>query len=441
MGTYTHYDNYDGSDVSASVTSVAYSPSGRLASVGIRRQSSSTEVSIRFWDNYNYSTVIVSDHTWADNPKICFSPDGQHLAISAGRGHVLRLSDNTFVHSFGAEVNINRAALSPDGAWLATSGQSEVRLWDVASGNLVFSLAEGASDIAISPNGQYLATAGSRGIKLRRASDGSLIRTLYAPWVQRVAFSPNGLYLAAATSSAVQLWRIDGLLMRTLDTYPLNTNAIAFSPDGQLLMAVGNQIQIWRLMDGTRLRTITLDGWIRCGVFSPDGQYIAVGDKISDSQSSRQFGRVHVWRVADGSLYRTFSAHVDGVNGVAFSSDGRFLISASDDATISISQLSDGALMQIYDQDTASGVTSLATAPRAHPLFAYTRGDGTLVVARYRIWGDIDGDGCVNDNDLMQILFAFGQTVDGDAPEDISRDGVVDDLDLLLMLLYFGSGC
>ncbi len=446
MRTYAHHDSSSGSD--ASVTSVAYSPSGRLASVGVRGQSSDTEVSIRFWDDYNYSTVIVSDRTHSD-ARICFSPDGQHLAISAGRGHVLRLSDNAFVHSFGAEARSARAALSPDGAWLATSGQSEVRLWDVASGNLVFSLAEGASDLAFSPNGQYLATAGSGGTKLRRASDGSLIRTLYAPSVERVAFSPNSLYLAAATSYAVQLWRIDGLLMRTLDTYPMSARVVAFSPDGQLLMAAGiasyspyqSQVQIWRLMDGTRLRTITLDSQILCGAFSPDGQYIAVGDKIGDSQSSRRFGHVHVWRVADGSLYRTFSAHMDGVNGVAFSSDGRFLISASDDATISISQLSDGALMQIYDQDTASGVTSLTTAPRAHPLFAYTRGDGTLVVARYRIWGDIDGDGCVNDNDMLQMLFAFGQTVDGDAPEDISRDGVVDDLDLLLLLLYFGSGC
>jgi hypothetical protein len=52
---------------------------------------------------------------------------------------------------------------------------------------------------------------------------------------------------------------------------------------------------------------------------------------------------------------------------------------------------------------------------------------------------DVDGDGCVDDSDLLAVLFAFGST--GSSPADISCDGVVDDSDLLAVLFAFGAGC
>jgi hypothetical protein len=55
------------------------------------------------------------------------------------------------------------------------------------------------------------------------------------------------------------------------------------------------------------------------------------------------------------------------------------------------------------------------------------------------IAGDVDDNGCVDDSDLLAVLFAFGQT--GDRPEDLNMDGVVDDADLLEVLFHFGTGC
>jgi hypothetical protein len=54
--------------------------------------------------------------------------------------------------------------------------------------------------------------------------------------------------------------------------------------------------------------------------------------------------------------------------------------------------------------------------------------------------GDVNLDGCVDDADLLQVLFAFGRTGAG-LPEDINCDQVVDDADLLQVLFSFGSGC
>jgi len=52
--------------------------------------------------------------------------------------------------------------------------------------------------------------------------------------------------------------------------------------------------------------------------------------------------------------------------------------------------------------------------------------------------GDVDGSGCVNDLDLLAVLFAFGSS---EGPEDTNCDGIVNDLDLLEVLFNFGSGC
>ena len=53
--------------------------------------------------------------------------------------------------------------------------------------------------------------------------------------------------------------------------------------------------------------------------------------------------------------------------------------------------------------------------------------------------GDVDGNGCVDDADLLSVLFAFGSSEC--SPADVNGDGIVDDADLLTVLFNFGSGC
>lgn len=53
--------------------------------------------------------------------------------------------------------------------------------------------------------------------------------------------------------------------------------------------------------------------------------------------------------------------------------------------------------------------------------------------------GDVNLDGCVDDEDLLTVLFSLGAT--GSTPEDVNGDGVVDDLDLLVILFNLGDGC
>ncbi|MCX7993073.1 MAG: hypothetical protein N2651_05345, partial [Fimbriimonadales bacterium] len=52
--------------------------------------------------------------------------------------------------------------------------------------------------------------------------------------------------------------------------------------------------------------------------------------------------------------------------------------------------------------------------------------------------GDADDNGCVDDTDLLMVLFNFGGN---HAQADLNRDGTVDDADLLEVLFNFGEGC
>ncbi len=63
-----------------------------------------------------------------------------------------------------------------------------------------------------------------------------------------------------------------------------------------------------------------------------------------------------------------------------------------------------------------------------------------VAAVKYAPSGDLDGNGCVDDADLLQALFAFGQQ-SADLAADINGDGVVDDADLLSVLFAFGQGC
>lgn len=70
----------------------------------------------------------------------------------------------------------------------------------------------------------------------------------------------------------------------------------------------------------------------------------------------------------------------------------------------------------------------------------YSPNPGNFRIQDTRRAGDVNADGCVNDQDLLQVLLNFGATSVGRL-EDLNRDGTVNDADLLIVLLNFGVGC
>jgi hypothetical protein len=86
-----------------------------------------------------------------------------------------------------------------------------------------------------------------------------------------------------------------------------------------------------------------------------------------------------------------------------------------------------------YGQDPTLNASSRTTSS-----LRYTNITDVRVIAQVGPEGDVNGDGCVDDADLLIVLFNFGNA---GGQGDVNRDNIVDDADLLIVLFNFGAGC
>jgi len=80
---------------------------------------------------------------------------------------------------------------------------------------------------------------------------------------------------------------------------------------------------------------------VRSVAFSPDGKQIL---------SSSDDGTVKLWDIASGREIRTFLGHTEGVNSVAFSSDGKQVLSGSDDTTVKLWDVASGREIRTFEE-------------------------------------------------------------------------------------------
>jgi WD40 repeat protein len=148
--------------------------------------------------------------------------------------------------------------------------------------------------------------------------------------VNAVAFSPDGQLLATASSDCTaRVWDpVTGRHLRTLTGHNDPVRGVAFSPDGQLLATASDDstARVWDPATGKHLNTLTGHTKTVIAVaFSPDGRLAATA---SGDYTAR------VWDSAAGKHLNTLTGHTSTVWGLAFSPDGRLLATASFDLTV-----------------------------------------------------------------------------------------------------------
>ncbi len=79
----------------------------------------------------------------------------------------------------------------------------------------------------------------------------------------------------------------------------------------------------------------------------------------------------------------------------------------------------------------------LAASGWEEVIFIHTYGSGQPATCNL---ADVNLDGVVDDADLLQVLFAFGNAAPS-ANVDVNLDGRMDDAGLLSVLFAFGSAC
>ncbi|KAK3943402.1 WD40 repeat-like protein [Diplogelasinospora grovesii] len=176
--------------------------------------------------------------------------------------------------------------------------------------------------------------------------EASIIRRLYIHQL------PKWIVRAPA------LWDDWSVHLQTL-SHPSMVRAIAFSPDGRLIVSGSDDstVRVWDAATGAERRVLkghsrgVLRGhWrgVTAVAFSPDGRLIVSAG--SDDST------VRVWDAATGAERRVLKGHSRGVlrghwrgvTAVAFSPDGRLIVSAgSDDSTVRVWDAATGAERQL----------------------------------------------------------------------------------------------
>ena len=149
----------------------------------------------------------------------------------------------------------------------------------------------------------------------------------------------------------------------------------AFSPDGTLVALGGlrDEIPLYEMKTGKqvkRLKAPRLAFAVSKLAFSPDGRTLVSGDWVS--------GTVHLWELATGQHFHQYVGHKGRVRDLAFSADSSLLLTASEDTT---------AL--VWD------MTGRLTAAKAAPLSAME------LEAR---WADLAGEDAVRAQSAVRKL-------------------------------------
>nr|VFK14709.1 MAG: WD domain-containing protein, G-beta repeat-containing protein [Candidatus Kentron sp. LFY] len=134
-------------------------------------------------------------------------------------------------------------------------------------------------------------------------------------------------------------------------------DCLRFSPDGRRLLSGGshdNTLKLWDVASGEEIRTFRgHSDKVNSVAFSPDGRTVLSGSH------DRTLKR---WDVASGEEMRTFRGHDQGVSSVAFSPDGRTVLSGSWDNTLKLWDVASGEEMRTF-RGHDQGIWSVAFSP------------------------------------------------------------------------------
>jgi len=268
-------------------------------------------------------------------------------------------------HEFGVES----LAISPDGSWLASSGGDRmVKIWNVEhEPKLLQSLPCGAlaKAVAVSPDGRRVVAGTDAGTLLAWSATGETLwtRAIDPYRLNDVEFSPDGAWVAVAgEGNNVQVLRADtGEFVRAFEDLKLNAFAVAFSRDGnQLVTSTADGARVWDVRTGQVLPGF--QHWMTSGpamAVSNSGLLATGGhDRV-----------VQLWDTYTGRRLAKFAAHHDLVSGVAFTPDGRQVVSASLDGTVRVFDVSEALeLRERWAKVSFEWPTSLALPPGGnHP--------------------------------------------------------------------------
>jgi WD40 repeat protein len=291
---------------------------------------------------------------------IAFRPDKPQVA--AGRGNQVTIYDaatGALVRTLSAEgllAAVDSLAFSPNGKLVAAGTFQEVILWDADSGKLVRRLtgfADRVMALAFSPNSEWLATGGGAPtedgeIKVFAVATGNLvvdIKNGHSDTVFGVAFSPDGAKLATcAADKFIKVFHLpDGKFLKSFEGHTHHVLDVAWKFDGKLLASAGadNVIKVWDYEKGEQVRTF--------GQSSKQITRLVFKGKTSDIVTCNGDQTVNFWNVDSGGAGMTIGGSNDFLYAVGISADGKFVAAGGEEGIVRLYNGANGQLIKALD--------------------------------------------------------------------------------------------
>ncbi|TQN42911.1 WD-40 repeat-containing protein [Blastococcus colisei] len=350
---------------------------------GQRIVSASSDGTVRVWDAPSGQQIAVlrghEDSSWIQAE---LDPTGAVVATISGQSvRLFRLPEQRVLPAGQGDWILDVASLPGEEQVVAGGEDGHVRVWDVASGQMVADLTgPGASvqGIDVDPSGRYVAAATHDGtasvwdwrsgellaqrqllniaVEVTFDGDGSRLVVAGNPdvvawnWVagagdevqtliyggmthsifQAFAFSPDGTSFATSSTRELEIWSSDGVFQRQLGGHSGHVFDVAYSQDGTHLVTAGadGTARIWTA-DGEPVRTLEGHrGELWSAAFDDSGDWVVTGGDD---------GFIGVWEVKTGRRIGWLPRHADTVNTVLFTGGQTpGILSASDDTTVRI---------------------------------------------------------------------------------------------------------
>jgi WD40 repeat protein len=254
----------------------------------------------------------------------------------------------------------------------------EIRGFDGHSGSV--------NAVAFSPDGKRAVSGDHRAVRVWELETGKQLARSdeHDDRVMAAAFSPDGKTIATASEDrTVRLWDAGTLAARkVLRGHKWDVRAVAFSHDGKRVVSASRDetLRVWDVATGKELKVIRAGQPLVTVALSPDCRHVLVGSLGSDSLirldleneketvslsghtsrvlavcytrdgkravSASQDGTLRIWDMSTLKIVRVLKGHESSVAAVALSADGQRAVSGGADKKLYIWDLAAGTLIR-----------------------------------------------------------------------------------------------
>jgi WD40 repeat protein len=372
---------------SGAVESLAFSRAGRLLASG----AGGSDTSIRLWDTQTGQVKnMLKGHDPGGIISLDFSPDDLTL-LSGSNDQTARLwsvAEGKPLRSFahydrGSGENVTRAVFSPDGNIVATVGRLGhvgAIFWETATGKRLGSLPGASYEVRFSPDGLTIAYGAGNSVHLWDVQKRQDIRVLRgsAP-LHAMVLSHSGKTLATGDNEGtIRFWLTqEGRMHRMWEGHKARVTTLAFSSDDAWLLSGGEDgaVSLWSVETGECKWTRVAHGnGVQSVAFVGKRYVLSTGREFGVRILTRETGKampqvngtdmtlttqgpvgvmaisspqgelepllavgagnqIVLYSADDLEVLHTLRGHSSRITGLAFSVDGRQLISISHDKT------------------------------------------------------------------------------------------------------------